>query len=121
MLDYTPTNALSLQEKQEQFALNVAHLIIHIFESGYKCTLGEAFRTIEQAQIYAKAGLGISHSKHCERLAIDINLFDSTGRYIYASDKEYEALGVYWEKLTPGNRAGEFFRTRVDCGHYEMD
>lgn len=110
-----------LQQKQEQFALSVARLIIHIFESGYKCTLGEAFRTKEQAMIYAHEHLGIINSKHCERLAIDLNLFDKDGKYIFADDKEYEALGFYWQSLSPYNIWGGRWVHRHDLDHFEMD
>jgi len=121
MMDYTVTLcSQTLQEKQELFAYSAAKLIIHIFESGYKCTLGEAFRTHEQALIYSKEHLGIVNSKHCQRLALDINLFDSTGKYIFADDKEYEALGHYWESLNPSNRWGGLFH-RHDLDHFEMD
>ena len=111
----------ALQQKQEQFAFNVALLILHIFQSGYKCTLGEAYRTTEQALIYAKEGLGISHSKHCERLAIDLNLFDPDSNYIFEDCKEYEALGAYWMSLNPHNIWGGTFRHRKDQNHFEED
>ena len=117
----TICHGLTLQQKQEQFAYNTARLIIHIFQSGYKCTLGEAFRTHEQAMIYAHEGLGITHSKHCERLAIDLNLFDKDGNYISTEDAEYEQFGTYWHSLNPLNRWGGTFLHRRDADHYEMD
>jgi hypothetical protein len=133
MLDYTVTNAmiqtqhvtschgLTLQQKQEAFAYNTALLIISIFNSGYKCTLGEAFRTTTQAQIYAHEGLGITHSKHCERLAIDLNLFDKDGKYIFEDCKEYEILGAYWQSLSPYNVWGGAWHHRKDQNHFEAD
>ena len=113
-------HGLTLQQKQEIFAYNTAKLIIHIFESGYKCTLGEAFRTQEQAMIYAKEGLGIAHSKHCERLALDLNLFDSNGNFIHDDDM-YKQFGTYWQNLNISNRAGCFWIHRPDADHFEMD
>lgn len=125
MMDYTLTNAakpvpLSLQQKQELFAYNSALLIIHIFESGYRCTLGEAFRTHEQAVIYMKEGLGIVHSKHCERLALDLNLFDSKGKYL-TDFKDWEPIGMFWEHLYMHNVWGGRFVHRVDMDHIEME
>jgi len=105
-------------EKQSLFALNVAALLKHINESGMLVTLGEAYRTPEQAEIYAKEGKGIVDSLHCKRLAIDINLLDKCGTYI-TDVKEYEPFGVFWESLHKFNRWGGRFKTRVDADHFE--
>ena len=64
---------------QAMFAQNVARLIEYIFKTGYYCTLGECWRSPEQAEIYVKQGKGIKNSLHCQRLAIDLNLFDANG------------------------------------------
>jgi len=142
MLDYTPTlspvsmpiNIVSplrssspnfggqaLQQKQETFAYNTALLILTIFQSGYKCTLGEAFRTHEQALVYSKTGVGIVNSKHCERLAIDLNLFDKNGKYVFEDCNEYEILGAYWMSLNPHNVWGGHWIHRSDPNHFEAD
>lgn len=106
--------------RQEQFALNVAHLIEFIYSKGYSCTFGEAFRTPAQALLNAQHGIGIADSNHCHRLAVDLNLFDSMGKYINDS-KEYEQFGVFWEKLNPFNEWGGRWKHRVDLDHFEMD
>ena len=103
---------------QEIFALNVAKLIMFIFENGYACTLGEAYRTKEQAEIYAKQGKGINNSQHCKRLAIDLNLFTHDGKYLNNSE-DYELIGAYWENLHDANRWGGNFQ-RADGSHFEM-
>lgn len=109
---------MTLQEKQTKFALNVSALIKFIFDIGYQCTLGEAERTKEQAELNAKTGKGIANSLHCKRLAIDLNLFKD-GKYL-TEKKDYEQAGVFWERLHPDNRWGGRFTKLVDSNHFEM-
>jgi hypothetical protein len=109
---------MTLVTKQAIFSKNVAKLINHVFESGYSCSLGETFRTKEQAAIYAKAGTGILDSQHCKKLAIDIHLFDLNGNYL-TDPKYYKPLAVYWQTLDPSNRSGINF-PRGDSNHFEM-
>ena len=90
----------------------------HMSEAGYQFTLGEVFRTPEQAKIYASQGKGILHSLHCERLAIDINIFKD-GVFL-EKNSDYEPLGIYWESLHPKNRWGGRFK-RVDSDHFERN
>ena len=103
---------------QQIFAANVSLLIKHIFENGYKCTLGEAFRTEEQAEIYAKEGKGIVDSQHCKRLAIDLCLFSPANEYLMHTD-QYKLFGDYWEGLHPQNQWGGKF-PRGDGNHFQM-
>ena len=123
MLDYTPTlrcdNVSHLAQKQEIFSYNVAKLIEYIYSKGYKVTFGEAFRTSEQAIYYAQHGLGIVHSQHCERLEVDLNIVDRSGKFLWDAD-DYKPFGKYWESLNPSNRSGAFWH-RVDADHFEMD
>lgn len=84
-------------ELQQKFPILVAHLIAYIYSLGYKMTFGETWRPFETARIYAAAGKGISKSLHCDRLAIDINLFRGEE---YLTDTElYKLAGEYWEAL----------------------
>jgi hypothetical protein len=108
----------TLSQKQAVFALNVAKLIMFIYERGYSCSLGETFRTANQAAIYAKEGKGIVNSLHCKRLAIDINLFSPDGKY-FPDTKDYEPFGTYWELLDDNNRWGGKF-PRADGCHFQM-
>ena len=86
------------------FAGNTSKLIRYINENGRTCTLGEAWRTPEMAEIYAKRGVGIKKSRHCERMAIDLNLFKDG---VYLTDTEaYRPFGKYWQSLDPRNRWG---------------
>lgn len=107
-----------LNECQEAFARNAAKLITFIFNKGYSCTLGEAFRPQETAAIYAKQGKGIVDSLHCKRLAIDLQLFSPDNKYLTVT-KDYKIFGEYWESLHPYNRWGGHF-ARGDGNHFEM-
>jgi hypothetical protein len=115
---------VKLSERQAIFASNVAKLITFIFSTGHKCTFGEAYRPKETAEIYAKDGRGILNSLHCDRLAIDINLFSKEGIYLQDT-KSYEPFGEFWETLTPSNKWGGRFHDgkgnpKPDGNHFEM-
>lgn len=110
---------MGLAEKQSQFSQNFAKLIHYIYTYGYKCSIGEVYRTEEQAKLNAKSGKGIENSLHCKRLAVDINLFSPEGKYL-SDSREHERFGTYWEMLHPDNRWGGRFHTRPDGNHYEM-
>jgi len=114
---------MSKVRDQSEFAGDVARLIIYIHDNAFMCSLGEAYRTPEQAEIYAKSGKGIKDSLHIQRLAIDINLFDQHGMLITNSN-DYEQFGKYWESLNPRNRWGGYFVSKyggkiVDGNHFE--
>lgn len=110
---------MTLSDKQHIFSLNVAKLIEYIYSQGYAVSFGEAFRTPEQAAIYAKTGAGILDSLHCKRLAIDLNLFKDDQYISDGKSYEYTVLGDFWEKLHPLNRWGGKFK-RADGNHFEM-
>lgn len=110
---------MKLYEQQAAFARDIAKLITFINDTGMTCTLGEAYRTPEQAAIYAQQGKGIKDSLHCHRLALDLNLFDLKGNYL-ANTESYTSAGIYWETLNPQfNRWGGRFSPRVDGNHFE--
>jgi len=106
---------MTLSERQQIFATNVARLILNINGSGCACTFGEVYRTPEQAALNAANGIGIKNSLHCKRLAVDLNIFRQG---IYLSNTEaYTPFGEYWESLDPLNRWGGRFK---DGNHFEM-
>lgn len=109
---------MNLSTKQKVFALNVSKLIQYIMMQGYSCTFGEAYRTPEQAEIYAKNGKGIQDSLHCKRLAIDLNLFSPTGDYLTQSD-DYELFGKFWESMSSDNVWGGRWKKK-DGNHFQM-
>jgi hypothetical protein len=104
-----------MREKQEIFAKNVAKLINFIFAHGYTCTLGEAYRTKEQAEWYAEKDIGSKNSLHCKRLAIDLNIFKD-GIFL-TSTNDYEFAGEYWYSIHSDNRWGGI---GGDGNHFSM-
>jgi hypothetical protein len=90
---------LTLGQKQQAFLPLVARLIQQVYATeGYTLSAGECFRTPEQAALNAQHGLGILHSLHTERLAIDLMLFING---VYQTESAaYEPLGVMWEALS---------------------
>lgn len=108
---------------QEEFAQAVAKLIQKAAELGYGVTFGEAWRTPEQAQWNADHHLGVAHSLHMERLAIDLNLFKS-GVYQTTPDS-YVALAQWWKSLKspiPGAvyRWGGDILHLADANHFSI-
>ena len=112
-------NNNTLEQDQSLFAGNVAKLIIFIQKSGFGCTFGEAWRSADQAKLYAEQGKGIINSLHCKRMAVDLNLFADDGDYL--TDKaSYQPFGTYWKSLYHANRWGGDFVHLVDSNHFEM-
>lgn len=109
---------MSIVQQQTTFSLNVSKLIAHIYEQGYAVTFGDAYRSQEQANIDAAKGIGIKNSLHCQRLAIDLNLFKDD---IYITDPaSYKQFATYWESLNSANRSGINF-PRGDANHFQMN
>jgi hypothetical protein len=106
---------MTLREKQSLFALYAARLILRAYELGYEVTLGEAWRSPEEAARLAKTGKGIARSLHTERLAIDLNLFRD-GKYLTGTE-DHRELGEWWEAQDALARWGGRFR---DGNHYSF-
>ena len=66
---------ITLSQKQQNFAGNVGKLLTYIYNKGFSVSLGECYRTPEQAALYAKQGKGIVNSLHCKKLAITSTCF----------------------------------------------
>lgn len=103
---------------QEQFAQSAAKLIQKAPELGYTVTLGEAWRTPQQAQWNAEHGTGVSHSLHTDRLAIDLNFFQS-GKLI-TDGRFLKPLGDWWKSLGPDYRWGGDFAHLADGNHFSI-
>ena len=109
---------MSLGEKQRLFCRLVADLIIWAYDNGYELTFGDAYRSAQQAQANAAAGVGILNSLHTRRLAIDLNLFIND---VYQTSSEaYRPLGVKWKSLHALCRWGGDF-TRPDGNHFSLE
>ena len=111
----------TLREKQSRFAVLAARLILHAESTGLEVTLGEVWRSAEQAafktKINAEKGIGIANSVHRLRLAIDLNLFRQ-GRLL-SSVEDYRPLGEWWEKQCADCRWGGRFK-RADAVHFSI-
>ncbi|HDL6893850.1 TPA: M15 family metallopeptidase [Yersinia enterocolitica] len=108
---------MTLNEKQQKFTQMVGLLITFAYANGYQLTFGEAFRTLEQAKLNAKAGTGISNSLHTSRLAVDFNLFING---VYQTKSEaLLPLGEYWESL--GGTWGGRFKSNPDGNHFSLE
>ena len=88
---------MTLGEAQRQFTRLLADLILWAYSEGFELSLGEAWRTPEQARLNAATGKGISNSLHLDRLAIDLNLFKD-GQFLTATE-DHRPLGEYWEQM----------------------
>ena len=98
---------MMLGERQEQFSLMMAHLIIFAYSKGYKVRTGDVWAREEE-------GAHIKNSMHYHKLAVDINLFKD-GEYL-TKTSDHQELGEYWE-LIGGVWGGRF--SRPDGNHYE--
>lgn len=99
----------TLRQKQSRFARMVARLITKAEDMGYEVTLGEAWRSPEEA-----ARRGFPRSLHVQRLAIDINLFRG-GKYLTRTE-DHRPLGEWWESIG-GTWGGRF----NDGNHYSLE
>lgn len=110
---------MTLSEKQRRFTWLLAKFLLWSYEQGYSFTLGEAYRTPEQAALNAQKGTGIRKSLHTIRLAIDLNLFDREGKY-RPDPEAYAPLGAYWKSLHPNCAWGGDFKSK-DANHFSFE
>lgn len=109
---------MTLREKQSLFARYVALLIQEAENRGFEVTLGEAWRSVEEAARLAKLGKGIKTSLHTLRLAIDINLFKD-GVYL-SSTESHRPLGEWWESLSHDDIVFAWGGRFKDGNHYSI-
>lgn len=86
---------------------------------GYEVTLGEAYRSPEEAKRLAKLGLGIENSLHTLKLAIDINLFKD-GVYL-SSTESHRKLGEWWEIQSTDQFTCAWGGRFNDGNHYSIE
>lgn len=108
-----------LSDQQKLFPKLLAQLIEWAYAQGYELTLGEAYRTPEQALFNAQSGKGVAHSLHTQRLAIDMNLF--IGGVYQTESAAYKPLGDFWKTLHELARWGGDFTTRPDGNHFSLE
>ena len=109
---------MTLREKQSAFALLVARLILQADRMGYAVTLGEAWRSPDEAARLATVGKGIARSLHTSRLAIDLNLFRD-GAYL-TSTEAHRPLGEWWEAQSTEQYECAWGGRFRDGGHYSL-
>lgn len=108
----------TLGQKQRRFLPLLAKLIDFAYAQGFELTVGECYRSPEQAALNAQHGSGIANSLHILRLAIDLQLFKEG---VYLTDSAaYKSLGEYWKTLDPEAAWGGDFKTRVDGNHFSL-
>lgn len=96
---------MKLFKAQVDFARRVPRLIDKAFDLGYLVTLGDAYRDI-------RCDYGSKSSRHRNRLALDLNLFD--GKQYLTRTEDHRELGEWWES-EHGIWGGRF----NDGNHYE--
>lgn len=125
-----PVTKTPLLQKQHNFAVAAAKLIMWLDEHGFLVTFGEAYRSPEEAKRLAKTGAGITKSLHTKRLAIDLNIFgkartlneDMDNKVVFydkTSDYEDKGIGEFWESL--GGSWGGRFKSRPDGNHFSFE
>lgn len=110
-------------EEQNKFLLSVSELIRFCRDNNITVTGGELWRPQEMQDLYYQQGKSkVKHSKHQDRLAIDLNFF--SGKDILLTKEKLQFIGDYWESLDEKNIWGGNFPERyktsfVDCPHFE--
>ncbi len=142
----------TLGEKQRLFVIDLAHLIVFVYSvPGRELSLGEGYRSDEQAELNAlgEAGRahvadliwrdypvlakkitnngkanGIRNSLHGLSLAVDLRLY--LNEVYQTSSEPYRPLGDFWKSLRDGNAWGGDFldhlgRPKPDGGHFSRE
>lgn len=109
---------VNLGQKQRIFTKLVGQLIEYAYKSGYELTFGDAYRDPRLAAMNATLGIGIRNSLHCQRLAVDFNLFKD-GLYLPKSE-DYRVLGEFWKSLDKDCAWGGDFAPMQDGNHFSL-
>lgn len=109
---------MTLGQKQRVYSFLIAKLIMHIYESGYEVTLGEFWRSPEEAERLANADKGIKNSLHTVKLAGDINLFKN-GKYL-TKTVDHQPFGEWWERQSTSEYTCTWGGRFGDGNHYSI-
>jgi hypothetical protein len=108
---------MTLLETQFLFSKLSVQLLARILATGYQFTYGQTSRDPRVAALYADEGIGIKHSLHSDRLAIDVNLYKD-GQYLTLTS-DHKQFGDFWKGLHPLCRWGGDF-SKPDGNHYSL-
>lgn len=104
-----------MSKLQEEFVQDLSKLMQEIPKMGFTVTLGEGYRTAEQAEWDCQHHTGIANSLHRERLAQDLNFYKDG---VWVKDgSELAAVGKWWKALGPMHRWGGDFK---DGNHFSI-
>lgn len=110
----------ALSDRQQEFTVAIAKLIMYADSLGYKLTFGDAYR---DPRVHGEQGVKRSYSEgtsaHKQRLAVDFNLFING---VYRPDAEaHAALGAFWKSIG-GSWGGDFKgKNGGDANHYSFE
>jgi|SRR5882724_1066579 len=109
---------VTLLEKQFLFSKLLGQFLTWCADNGHQVTMGECYRTPEQAALNANKGSGIQNSLHTLRLAVDLNPFVNG---VYQTDgAAYRVLGDYWKTLDTQCCFGGDFHPKPDNDHFSI-
>lgn len=110
---------MTLHEKQVHFSRMFASLVLYAGTLGGEVVIDMVARSEEeQARLVAEGASQTMDSKHLQRLAGDLLLFNAQGTYL-TNSQDYAALGAYWHGLDPANVWGGDWAGFQDGGHFE--
>ncbi len=112
---------MTLRQLQSVFAIRMARLILKANELGYEVTLGEAYRSPEEAArlVQESKVRAIKRSLHCDRLAIDLNLFK--GGVFLPATEDHRLLGEWWESQSDTVATNAWGGRFSDGNHYSVE
>ena len=115
---------MGLVREQDLFMGDLARLVEWVRSRGLVVTGGELWRTKDQQQIYFRVGKSRTMaSRHCDRLAVDLNIFKvrpEDGLPVLTYEKaDLQEVGDYWESLDEKNSWGGNWAGFLDTSHFE--
>ncbi len=132
-----------LKEKQFQFTKIVGEFLVWLYQQGFQCRFGDAWRSTDklcvpggnegfeddnkysyQELLFYNRKSKVTYSKHNDRLAIDL-LISKNGKKL--TNEEYRIVGEKWESLG-GKWGGRFgikkeeqnIKIGWDAEHFEL-
>lgn len=108
---------MTLGDKQRLFSKLIAEHTLWLYEQGYECTEGDAYRDPRShGKMGERKAYGRKFSNHKVRLAKDINLFKDK-KWLTKTSDHFES-GMKWESRHPLCRWGGHYD---DGNHYSFE